>query len=297
MMRKTKKRRWLLWLLVTAAAVMTALSLWRMAGILREHVLAERGYVLAEVSEAELQQGLLVLVNQENAWEGTAEGFVQVFANKTGSYSVKDKTVYVHAAMMQALNDMMDAFLAENGSSLLIVTSGYRDEVLQKSLYDASASANGRAHADRFVAPAGHSEHHTGLAVDLGLYDTASGIYDDFDGTGDYVWFADNAADYGFILRYTAEKETLTGYADEPWHYRYVGLPHAAYIADKDLCLEEYIALVQEHPYDGEHLYIKHDGQRWEVYYCDAGEVYVPEGGEYTLSADNTGGCIVTIKK
>ena len=240
-MQKTQKRSRFLWLLIAAAVVMTAVSAWKMAGVLREHILSEQGFSRLEVTEEELQQGTLVLVNRENAWGGTAADFVQVFANKTGSYSVKDKTVYVHGTMMQALNDMMDSFYAVSGSSRVIVTSGYRDETLQQSLYDTSAAANGKDHADRFVAPAGRSEHHTGLAVDLGLYDTETGIYTDFDGTGDCAWFAENCADYGFILRYTRDKEFATSYADEPWHFRYVGLPHSAYIMEKGLCLEEYI--------------------------------------------------------
>lgn len=296
-MQRTQKRSRFLWLLIAAAVVMTAVSAWKMAGVLREHILSEQGFSRLEVTEEELQQGTLVLVNRENAWGGTAADFVQVFANKTGSYSVKDKTVYVHGAMMQALNDMMDSFYAVSGSSRVIVTSGYRDETLQQSLYDTSAAANGKDHADRFVAPAGRSEHHTGLAVDLGLYDTETGIYTEFDGTGDCAWFAENCADYGFILRYTRDKEFATGYADEPWHFRYVGLPHSAYIMEKGLCLEEYIELLHKYPYDGKHLTVKHDNRRWEVYSCDADKVYVPKGAEYTLSADNTGRCIVTIEK
>lgn len=300
-MKESRRRRAgtrkALWLLAAAAAVMTVLSLWKMADILREHVLSEQGYELLEVSEEKLQQGALVLVNRDNAWKGEGTGFVQVFANKTASYSVKDKTVYVHADIMQPLNDMMDAFYEATGSAQVIVTSGYRDEALQQSLYDASAAANGKDHADRFVAPAGHSEHHTGLAVDLGLYDTETGVYTDFDGTGDYAWFAENCADYGFILRYTREKESITGYADEPWHFRYVGLPHSVYITEEGLCLEEYIRLLQKHPCTGEPLSIRHDGQRWLVYCCEADRVHVPQEGTYTLSADNTGECIVTAVK
>ena len=86
------------------------------------------------------------------------------------------------------------------------------------------------------VALPGCSEHHTGLAFDI----TVPGEY--FGDTAQYLWMLTHAAEYGFILRYPEEKEDLTGYELEEWHFRYVGTEHAMKISAQGLCLEEYLA-------------------------------------------------------
>ena len=85
-----------------------------------------------------------------------------------------------------------------------------------------------RAKALQTVAIPGTSEHHLGLAVDL-LGDKA------------VAWFNEHCWDYGFIVRYTAEKSQITGIANEPWHFRYVGKEVALELKDSGLCLEEYL--------------------------------------------------------
>ena len=81
----------------------------------------------------------------------------------------------------------------------------------------------------------GHSEHETGYAVDFGLYD---GQYSSqFDGVGEYEWISKNCYKFGFILRYPLDMESVTQIKYEPWHYRYVGRPHAYYIWENGICL------------------------------------------------------------
>ena len=114
----------------------------------------------------------------------------------------------------------------------------------------------------------------------------------EFDGTGDYAWLEDNAWKYGFIKRYKGYKEELTGIAEEPWHFRYVGVPHA-YLMDKyDLCLEEYLILFTQrlYTYDGNHLTADCLGKSYEMYYCEGTDIYVPTGSSYTVSGNGTGG-------
>ena len=95
---------------------------------------------------------------------------------------------------------------------------------------------------ETLVAPAGYSEHQTGLAVDLG-YKGRSYLNGGFDQTAAYPWLMAHCADYGFILRYPkdAEQVKITGYDYEPWHYRYVGVESAKKIMSQGLCLEEYL--------------------------------------------------------
>lgn len=96
---------------------------------------------------------------------------------------------------------------------------------------------------NRYVAKPGYSEHQTGLAFDFGAY--RKGWYNqDVSNTPESEWMAKNAYKFGFILRYPDGKENITGYAFEPWHYRYVGLPYSQEMYEDDLTLEEYHKLV-----------------------------------------------------
>ena len=83
----------------------------------------------------------------------------------------------------------------------------------------------------------GHSEHQTGLAVDVS---DIFGEYDDFANTKEFEWMMDNAYKYGFILRYPKYKTDITGFKYEPWHYRYIGIDMAKYLYNNNLTLEEY---------------------------------------------------------
>ena len=125
----------------------------------------------------------------------------------------------------------------------IVPADGYRSAAEQRRLYDAARAEHGEAFARAFVAPPGGSEHQTGLAVDLAQnaaqIDPIRPLFPD---TGACGRFRRLAAEYGFIERYPAGKEHVTGIAHEPWHFRYVGHPHARIMAEYGLCLEEYIA-------------------------------------------------------
>jgi zinc D-Ala-D-Ala carboxypeptidase len=115
--------------------------------------------------------------------------------------------------------------------------SGYRSYSTQVSLYNNYVKRDGISKADTYSARAGHSEHQTGLAVDV----SGSGIvWDEFANTKEYKWLITNAANYGFIIRYPLGKENITLYKYEPWHLRYVGIDIAKDIANKNLTYDEY---------------------------------------------------------
>ena len=95
----------------------------------------------------------------------------------------------------------------------------------------------------------GHSEHHSGLALDILTEEYQRDVYtldDRFAQTDGYAWLVEHCTDYGFILRYPEDKTQITQINYEPWHYRYVGKEHAAYMKEHGLCLEEYINLLRE---------------------------------------------------
>ena len=101
----------------------------------------------------------------------------------------------------------------------------------------ASGDVKGVAKADTYSARPGHSEHQTGLAMDLNI------INDTFHNTKEAKWLASNCYKYGFILRYPKGKTNETGYKYESWHFRYVGKDVAKVMDDGDLSLEEYYAI------------------------------------------------------
>lgn len=120
----------------------------------------------------------------------------------------------------------MTAAAAERGHDLRVI-SGYRSYRTQRSTYDYWVAHYGRRSADATSARPGHSEHQTGLAVDL---DGPGGCYLEpcFGSSRAGRWVAARAYRYGFVLSYPEGMKARTGYAYEPWHVRYVG-PRTAY--------------------------------------------------------------------
>ncbi len=117
----------------------------------------------------------------------------------------------------------------------LWMTSGYRSYYDQQYIYNGYVKRDGQEEADTYSARPGHSEHQTGLAYDL------NDLTWDFGETPEGIWVAENCHKYGFILRYPAGKEDITGYKYEPWHIRYVGVEKATEIYESGLCLEEFL--------------------------------------------------------
>ena len=121
----------------------------------------------------------------------------------------------------------------------IIAMSAYRSYSYQVDLYNKYAKNDGKEKADTYSGRPGHSEHQTGLAVDV--YNKKL-PYTSFENTKEYVWMMENAHKYGFILRFPKEKEKETGYHFESWHYRYVGIDIATYIKENNISFEEYYA-------------------------------------------------------
>lgn len=116
-------------------------------------------------------------------------------------------------------------------------TSGYRSYEWQETIYNNYVASDGVLNADTYSARPGHSEHQTGLAIDV------NSISNDFIGTPECEWLAQNAHRYGFIIRYPEGKEQYTGYQYEPWHIRYIGVDAATAVYNSGLCLEEYLGI------------------------------------------------------
>jgi len=196
--------------------------------------------------------------------------------------AVSTTAVTVHRTALYSLQELFAAARDENLRSLFIA-SGFRTDEEQQTLYQSAADK-------RYVMPPGHSEHHLGLGVDIlfsGSY-AAGGIL----GTPESAWLAQNAPQFGLVLRYPYDKQDITEVAYEPWHFRYVGRVHARLMDQYNFVLEEYIEFLRQNmgyqtTLDGKYYYILHQHPK-------NGMILVPNGMEFNVSSTNTGGYIVT---
>lgn len=177
----------------------------------------------------------LVVVNGTRAMP---EGYVPQLATVAGTDVKMDYRVAPYYTAMY------DA--AKKDGIILTPYSGYRSYDRQKrnynnltekymSQYNLSRE-EAAVKAATVILPPGTSEHNLGLAMDI------CNTYDSFANQKEYAWLVEHAHEYGFILRYEAEKQPITGIVPEPWHWRYVGVEYAEEIKNSGLCLEEWLA-------------------------------------------------------
>ena len=147
----------------------------------------------------------------------------------------------MRAEAAAALEEMYAACLEETGCQLISV-SGYRSYSKQEKLYRAKLQrVNGKKElAEEYVAPPGASEHHLGLAMDIGQQSKPT-LNEKFAETEGGIWARENCWRFGFILRYGEEWEDITGYKYEPWHFRYVGKDLAKEIHDAGVPFETWL--------------------------------------------------------
>jgi D-alanyl-D-alanine carboxypeptidase len=143
----------------------------------------------------------------------------------------------------EALVAMFNAGKAEAGLDFS-VQSAYRAFDSQTRVYDDDVASHGQAYADTDTARPGHSEHQTGLAVDISAVPAKCSLDACFAQTPQGEWLAANAWRFGFLLRYPADKVAVTGFAFEPWHYRYIGVPLATRLRETGVTtLEEFFGV------------------------------------------------------
>ena len=132
---------------------------------------------------------------------------------------------------------------AKEAGYTLVAVSGYRSWGTQRTIYSRRTGSGDKKEKERarlLVAPPGASEHQLGLAMDLGRKGKTN-LNAAFGSSEEGAWVREHAHEFGFIIRYKADWSDITGYADEPWHIRYVGRDHAGRIHELDIPLEHYI--------------------------------------------------------
>lgn len=191
--------------------------------------------VEACVNEASLG-GNLFLVNRDYAISADYVPADLVTPKVLGG----NESTRMRAEAAQALEELFAAAEAEEGY-LLAAVSGYRSYGQQSSIHQRKVQSVGKKQALRVSAPPGCSEHQLGLAMDIGRKKNVN-LTASFGDTPEGQWVAANCYRFGFIIRYKAEWEEITGYMYEPWHIRYVGREHAARMYELDIPLEYYVA-------------------------------------------------------
>lgn len=257
------------------------------------------GGVLFSVEK--IHRGPLVLVNNDFPIEDATEGVVSVFEQRNEFLAVRDLEVYLLDEPMLALNQMAKAFYEETGLSDLLVLNGYVTRETQKRLYEADLQRTGGSSSDLYALP-GCSEFESGYAFELSLLQ--NGIFKDFTDEDAHEWILKHCAEYGFVQRYPEGKSEYTHVDDRPWVFRYVGAPHAWYMYQNDLCLEEYVELLDAHPFEGDHYKIYDELHRaYEIYYVSVdpdsvepeAEIKIPFDYQYSISGNNKHGYYVTV--
>ena len=181
------------------------------------------------------------------------------------------------------LDDMMTDFLSETGNRTVTVIAAFRTHATQRTMQE--------RHGSRAANP-GHSEHHTGLAFDFGIF--IGGERSVFTGTGVTAWFQNNSYRYGFIARYPADKTHITMTEFEPWHYRYVGLPHSHIIYENNWAFEEYIEAIKAYSFEAPYR-VDIDGASFDIYFSSDTDIMVPVDVDFDISGNNVDGFIVTV--
>lgn len=179
----------------------------------------------------------LMLVNKYYALDAsyTPDDLVTI----SQKYAWGDKGAHkIRNIAYEAFLDMWNA--ASNDGFYLMVNSSYRTYEEQDKIYNRYKNNYGQKYADDYAARPGHSEHQTGLTLDL--FSKTNSNKKEFTGSNEEKWLQDNAYKYGFIQRYPEDKIKITGYDHESWHFRYIGVEAATICHDNDLTYEEYYA-------------------------------------------------------
>ncbi|SDT34546.1 D-Ala-D-Ala carboxypeptidase. Metallo peptidase. MEROPS family M15B [Paenibacillaceae bacterium GAS479] len=234
-----------------------------------------------KVKQEQVHQGNLVLVNLDNpvSESGTKDNIMLAEHFRETTIALADHELRLSERAAEPLLEMMEA-ARKDGVDNFIINSGYRTLADQEKLYTEQGA--------ELAMPAGRSEHNLGLSVDIGSLQGKMNV------TKEGRWLGENAWKYGFILRYPEGKTDVTGIQFEPWHFRYVGLPHSAVMQQQNMVFEEYLDYLKQM----KSIQTTVDGKTYQIEYYpvqEQTEIPLPVNRSYELSGNNRDGIIVTI--
>jgi len=234
------------------------------------------------ITKDQLYHGDLLLVNKRHPVhkESVKRDIVTLYdrSDLVQGYGLLDTSIRLSESVALKFNKMIKA-ADKDGVNHFLISSGYRDFDEQEKLYQEKG-------AD-YALPARYSEHNLGLSLDIGSTQT------EMNKAPEGKWLQKNAWKYGFILRYPKDKTEITGIKYEPWHFRYVGLPHSAIIYEKGFVLEQYLDYLKEQ----KEITSVVAGKSYTINYYPVSKytkIKTLKKGHYTTSGDNMDGVIVT---
>lgn len=237
-----------------------------------------------ELTKEHIYQGNLLLVNNEHPvhQKSIKSDVINLYTHKelTNGYGLLDNEIKLSEEIAEKFSELI-ANAKKDGVFHFLISSGFRDLDEQSRLYEKMGSD--------YALPAGRSEHNLGLSLDVGS--TQKKMEEALEGK----WIEKNSWEYGFILRYPLDKTDVTGIQYEPWHIRYVGLPHSAIMQDMNLALEEYLDYLKEEM----SISVSVDGKKYTISYYPISQnetidVEIPVDEHYEISGNNIDGVIVT---
>ncbi|MES5891881.1 MULTISPECIES: M15 family metallopeptidase [Bacillus cereus group] len=238
-----------------------------------------------EITKEQIYKGDLLLVNKDYPVkkDSIRSDIINVNHNSelVRGYVIFDRNLRLSKDVVKKFLNVVDAAGKESVNHFLI-SSGYRDFQEQKQLYEKMGSD--------YALPAGYSEHNLGLSLDVGSTQKK------MEKAAEGKWIEENVWKHGFVLRYPKNKSNITGIQYEPWHIRYVGLPHSAIMQKKNFTLEEYLDFLKEE----KEISTEVEGKKYTVsYYKISGDmkVNVPANKQYEISGNNMDGVIVTVQE
>lgn len=236
--------------------------------------------MLIFIQKEDIYNGYQILINAEHK------------INKSVFKYKEHQNIYLEE---KCLNSLLRLFSDIKADNQIVLVSGLRNKAEQCTIYENSLIENGRDFTEKYVALPDTSEHQSGLAIDLGLnMKDIDFIRPYFPDEGICLKFKNKAAGYGFVLRYPEDKTDITGIAFEPWHFRYVGIPHSLIMQEKELVLEEYISYIRQFTAK---FPLKFG--RYTIFYLPYREtdcyIDINDKLSYSISGNNIDGVIVTL--
>ncbi|MFE9081195.1 M15 family metallopeptidase [Bacillus mobilis] len=238
-----------------------------------------------EITKEEIYKGDLLLVNKDYPVkkDSIRSDIINVNHNSelVRGYVIFDRNLRLSKGVVESFLNVVDA-AGKDGVQHFLMSSGYRDFQEQSKLYKEMGSD--------YALPAGYSEHNLGLSLDVGSTQKK------MERAPEGKWIEENVWKHGFVLRYPKNKSHITGIQYEPWHIRYVGLPHSAIMQKEKITLEEYLDFLKEK----KEISTNVEGKEYTVsYYKVSGnrKVNVPANKQYEISGNNMDGVIVTVQE
>lgn len=194
---------------------------------------------LEQNGTANVKLDTLILVNKQIALPAGYKPNDLVTANIDFVDTASGERRMLRKEAAQAIEKLMAG--AKTAGIDLKGTSAFRSYDYQVQLFNAYVAKDGKEQAMKYSAPPGHSEHQTGLAIDVSSASVGYQLTQSLEQTKEGKWLADNAHKYGFIVRYQRAYEAETGYMFEPWHLRYIGVEHATNVHKTNVPFERYL--------------------------------------------------------